>query len=55
MSTSYIGLEPSYASFDKQLLTGDGSTVSFILDFSSTSWSNSCFFRWYHSRTRILL
>ena len=34
MSTSYIGLDPSYASFDKQLLTGDGSTVSFILDFA---------------------
>ena len=34
MTTSYIGLDPSYASFDKQLLTGDGSTVSFTLDFA---------------------
>ena len=33
-TTSYIGLEPSYASFDKQLLTGDGSTVTFTLDFA---------------------
>ena len=32
--TSYIGLDPSYGSFDKQLLTGDGSTVSFTLDFA---------------------
>ena len=34
MTTSYIGLDPSYASIDKQLLTGDGSTVSFTLDFA---------------------
>ena len=32
--TSYIGLDPSYGSFDKQLLTGDGSTVTFTLDFA---------------------
>ena len=31
--TSYIGLEPSYGSFDKQLITGDGSTTTFTLEF----------------------
>ena len=30
---SYIGLEPSHGSFDKQLITGDGSTVTFTLEF----------------------
>ena len=29
---SYIGLEPSLGSFDKQLITGDGSTVTFTLE-----------------------
>ena len=31
--TSYIGLEPSHGSFDKQLITGDGSTTTFTLEF----------------------
>ena len=31
--TSYIGLEPSHGSFDKQLITGDGSTATFTLEF----------------------
>ena len=30
---SYIGLEPSHGSFDKQLITGDGSTTTFTLEF----------------------
>ena len=31
--TSYIGLEPSHGSFDKQLITSDGSTATFTLEF----------------------
>ena len=31
--TSYIGLEPSFGTFDKQLITGDGSTATFTLEF----------------------
>ena len=31
--TSYIGIEPSFGTFDKQLITGDGSTTTFTLDF----------------------
>ena len=31
--TSYIGIEPSFGTFDKQLITGDGSTATFTLDF----------------------
>ena len=31
--TSYIWLEPSHGSFDKQLITGDGSTTTFTLEF----------------------
>ena len=30
---SYIGIEPSFGTFDKQLITGDGSTATFTLDF----------------------
>ena len=30
---SYIGLEPSHGSFDKQLITCDGSTTTFTLEF----------------------
>ena len=30
---SYIGLETSHGSFDKQLITGDGSTTTFTLEF----------------------
>ena len=30
---SYIGAEPSYGVFDKQVLTGDGSTTQFNLDY----------------------
>ena len=30
---SYIGIEPSFGTFDKQLITGDGSTTTFTLDF----------------------
>ena len=32
--TSYIGLEPSFGTFDKQLITGDGSTTTYDLDFA---------------------
>ena len=31
--TSYIGLEPTFGTFDKQVLTGTGSTATFDLDF----------------------
>ena len=31
--TSYIGIEPSFGTFDKQLITGNGSTTTFTLDF----------------------
>ena len=31
---SYIGLEPGYGAFEKQLLTGDGTTTSFNLDYA---------------------
>ena len=30
--SNYIGAEPSYGVFDKQILTGDGSTTQFNLD-----------------------
>ena len=30
---SYIGVEPSFGTFDKQLITGNGSTATFTLDF----------------------
>ena len=30
---SYIGIEPSFGTFDKQLITGNGSTTTFTLDF----------------------
>ena len=29
MTSSYIGIEPSYGAFEKQLLTGDGTTSTF--------------------------
>ena len=32
MST-YIGTEPTFGNYDKQLITGDGSTATFTLDF----------------------
>ena len=31
--TSYIGVEPTAGSFDKQLITGDGSSATFDFDF----------------------
>ena len=31
--SNYIGAEPSYGVFDRQILTGDGSTTQFTLDF----------------------
>ena len=31
--TSYIGVEPTAGSFDKQLISGDGSSATFNLDF----------------------
>ena len=31
--TSYIGVGPTFGTFDKQLITGDGSTATFTLDF----------------------
>lgn len=33
MSDAYIGLDPSYGTFEKQILTGDGSTSTFTLDY----------------------
>ena len=30
---SYIGIDPSFGTFDKQLITGNGSTATFTLDF----------------------
>ena len=37
---AYIGREPSYGSFEKQSLTGDGSTVTFSLDYTVGSASS---------------
>ena len=31
--TTYIGTEPTFGTFDKQLVTGNGSTATFTLDF----------------------
>ena len=31
--SAYIGTEPTFGTFDKQLITGDGSTATFTLDF----------------------
>ena len=33
MTSSYIGLDPGYGAFEKQLLTGDGVTTTFDLDY----------------------
>jgi len=33
MSESYIGLDPSYGAFEKQLITGDGTASTFDLDY----------------------
>ena len=33
MMSTYIGTEPTFGTFDKQLITGDGSTATFTLDF----------------------
>ena len=33
MSDSYIGLDPSYGTFEKQLITGDGTNSTFDLDY----------------------
>ena len=33
MSESYIGIDPSYGAFEKQLLTGDGTNSTFTLDY----------------------
>ena len=33
MSESYIGLDPSYGTFEKQLITGDGTNSTFDLDY----------------------
>ena len=37
---AYIGREPQYGAFEKQSLTGDGSTVTFILDYTVGSASS---------------
>ena len=37
---AYIGREPQYGSFEKQTLTGDGSTVTFSLDYTIGSASS---------------
>ena len=33
MSDAYIGIEPSYGAFEKQLITGDGTNSTFDLDY----------------------
>ena len=33
MSDAYIGLDPSYGTFEKQLITGDGTNATFDLDY----------------------
>ena len=33
MSESYLGIAPGYGAFEKQLLTGDGTTSTFTLDY----------------------
>ena len=33
MMSTYIGTEPTFGNYDKQLITGDGSTATFTLDF----------------------
>ena len=33
MSDGYIGLDPSYGTFEKQLITGDGTNATFDLDY----------------------
>ena len=53
--TSYIGLEPTFGTFDKQLITGDGSTATFDLDFPVAQVGQlTCIIGWYYSRTRLL-
>ena len=37
---AYIGREPQYGSYEKQSLTGDGSTVTFTLDYTVGSTSS---------------
>ena len=37
---AYIGREPQYGAFEKQSLTGDGSTVTFSLDYTVGSSSS---------------
>ena len=37
---AYIGREPQYGAFEKQSLTGDGSTVTFSLDYTVGSASS---------------
>jgi len=37
---AYIGRDPQYGAFEKQTLTGDGSTVTFSLDYSVGSASS---------------
>ena len=44
--TSYIGLEPSHGSFDKQLITGDGSTATFTLEFPVAQSQDNFLYHW---------
>jgi len=37
---AYIGRDPQYGAFEKQTLTGDGSTVTFNLDYTVGSASS---------------
>ena len=37
---AYLGRSPQYGSFEKQSLTGDGSTVTFSLDYTVGSSSS---------------
>jgi len=37
MSNSYLGAEPSYGRFQRQVIIGDGSTSTFSLDYSVSS------------------
>ena len=45
MSDAYIGIEPSYGAFEKQLITGDGTNSTFDLDYPVAQETVSCWCR----------
>ena len=48
---SYIGKEPSYGVFEKQILTGDGSSTLFTLGpLVVRRWFYTSIIRWCYSR-----